>query len=631
MREIIFDIETNGLDNCTKIHCLSYCVVGEYALFTIYDYDEIREFFKQDAIFIGHYISNFDLPTLNRLLGIDFRNVTFYDTLLLANYIIPERENYKLESFGEEYGVLKTKVTQEQWDGDMSDPEYKLLITNRCEGDVKINSNLWVVIYKRLSILYNNNRDDVSKILAYLAFKASRAYMQMTNPCSFDEAGATELLNKLTQLKNEKVDVLRSAMPTKKTYKVKSLPKTMVVKGGGPSAEALKWYKFLNDYGIPEDNTQSVKYVSKEEEPNPNSWVQIKEWLFNDLGWVPANYKYVKDKEKGTVRKVPQIQIEVDGVKELCPSVLLLAEKEPAIEVLSGIGLLTHRIGVITGFIEKSVNNSLSQILAGLTNTLRWRHQSVTNLVGVDKPYGKELRSLFVKPDGKKVVGLDLTNLEVKLLQHYIWDIDNSYVKQLQDPEYDSHLALAVKANFITPQQALNHKSGIENHSVPRKRAKVANFSCQYGVGPETLSRSLGISRSQAQKLINGYKEINWSITELANRTVTKSALGLSWVYNPVSGFWLNLRNDKDKVSTLIQSTAAYTLDTLNKYLIHYGIVINLDVHDEDMFYCVDTEEDIQKTIGLLNKCCTLMNKRLSLNVKLNIDYNIGDSYGDVH
>lgn len=631
MRKIIFDIETNGLDNCTKVHCLSYCVVGEYVLSTIYDYDSIREFFKQDAIFIGHYIANFDLPTLSRLLNINFSNVNFYDTLLLANYIMPEKENYKLESFGEEYGLLKTKVGQEQWDGDMNDPEFKLLITNRCEGDVKINSNLWVNISKRLHILYNSEEKDINKILSYLAFKASRAYMQMTNPCYFNEDGAIGLLGRLTELKKEKIDVLKAAMPTKKVYKIKHLPKNMTIKDGSLSAEALKWYKFLDENDIPADNIKPVQYVSKEEEPNPNSWVQIKEWLFNDLGWQPANYKYVKDKETNSVRKVPQIQIEVDGVKELCPSVLLLAEQEPAIEVLSGIGLLTHRIGVISGFIEKSNNNSLSQVLAGLTNTLRWRHQSVTNLVGVDKPYGKELRSLFVKPVGKKVVGLDLTNLEVKLLQHYIWNIDNDYVKQLQDPQYDSHLALAVKANFITPQQALNHKAGLENHSVARKRAKIANFSCQYGSGPETLSKSLGIARSQAQKLVNGYREINWSITELANRTVTKSALNLNWVYNPVSGFWLNLRNNKDRVSTLIQSTAAYALDVLNSHLIHHGLIINLEVHDEDMFYCVDTEEDIQNTVSLLNKCCDSMNEKLNLNVKLNIDYNIGNSYGDVH
>ena len=164
MREIIFDIETNGLENCTKVHCLSYCIVGEYKLFTIYDYEEIRNFFKQEAIFIGHFISVFDLPTLNRLLSIDFSKIIFYDTLLLANYIMPERESYKLEAFGEDYGVLKTKVAQEQWDGDMADPEFKLLITTRCEGDVKINTNLWVTIYKRLNILYNNNKDDISKI-----------------------------------------------------------------------------------------------------------------------------------------------------------------------------------------------------------------------------------------------------------------------------------------------------------------------------------------------------------------------------------------------------------------------------------------------------------------------------------
>lgn len=630
MKQIIVDIETNGLENCTKVHCLSYTVVGEYELFTIYDYEEIADFFKQDAIYIGHYIGVFDFPTLNRLLGIDFANINFYDTLLLSQYLMPNRENYKLESFGEEYKILKTKVKQEQWDGNINDPDFRLLMQERCEGDVKITANLWANISKRLSALYDRNEDSINSVLAHLSFKANRAYMQMVNPCTFDEAGAMDLLQELVRIKEEKVEVLRAAMPPNRKYSIKALPKVMTVKSGGLSAEALKWFKFLEDNNIPKDNTKPIKYVSKTEEPNPNSWVQIKDWLF-DLGWVPMTYKYVKDKKTQVVRKVPQIQIEVDGGKELCPSVLLLAEQEPAIEVLSGIGLLTHRIGVVSGFIEGSVNNTLPQVLAGLTNTLRWRHQKITNLVGVHKPYGKQLRSLFVKPPGKKVVGLDLSNLEVKLLQHYIWHIDNNYVKQLQDPDYDSHLALAVKAKFITPEQAIAHKKGEEDHSIGRKKAKIANFSCQYGVGTETLSRSLSIPQTEAQQLIDGYKEINWSISELAEQTITKSAFGLDWIYNPVSGMWLNLRAKKDRVSTLVQSTAAFTLDTLNKYLIHYGVIINAETHDEDMFYCVDTEEDVQNTINLLNKCCAFMNRKLGLNVILSIDYNIGNSYGDVH
>ena len=68
MKEIIFDIETDGLlKNVSKIHCLSYAVYGENKIKTITAYEDIKKFFQQkDTIYIGHNIIIYDFNFLSR-------------------------------------------------------------------------------------------------------------------------------------------------------------------------------------------------------------------------------------------------------------------------------------------------------------------------------------------------------------------------------------------------------------------------------------------------------------------------------------------------------------------------------------------------------------------------------------
>jgi hypothetical protein len=287
MREIVFDIEANGLDDANRIHCLSYCVMDEFEVKTIYDYDEMREFFKQNASFIGHYITNYDLPLLHRLLGIDFTDVHFIDTIFFSNYVFPGRLKYGLEDFGQDYGVPKIKVGNSEWDGDMSDPAFKTLMTDRCAGDVKINTNLWVDINKRLDVLYKGEPEAREKLVKYLIFKGRRAYEQQLNPLLIDVKAAEDLLLELYSKKEEKESILRQMLPKVPQYVTKEMPKVMYKKDGTLSTVGSRWIDFLKDNNLPLDNTKPVRFVKDFDEPNPQSNLQIKSFLYS-LGWKPC-------------------------------------------------------------------------------------------------------------------------------------------------------------------------------------------------------------------------------------------------------------------------------------------------------------------------------------------------------
>lgn len=629
MREIIFDLEAdNLLDKVTKIWCLSYCDTADWVIHTIYQYEDILNFFKQDGcVFIGHNIGLYDLPALTKVLNlvVDF---PFYDTLFLSAYIFPGRLKYSLESFGIDYGVNKVQIHKDAWEN-LSRADAK----ERCEQDVRINSNLWYSIKQRLVKLYQDNPEDIERLLKYEAFKARCAYDQTQNKCRIDIPAAYDFIIELENIREDKYNELRKVMPPIPKYKVYKKPKIMTIKDGSDSALAIKWFEFLAANGIDKNNEKPIKQIVGYEDPNPGSHEQVKSWLFS-LGWEPSTYKLdtVLKKKAGEERFIPQIQKEVDGEKVLCDSVMLLVEKEPAIEVLLGLGIVNHRLGVVKGLIEAADDDGyLIQELKTQTSTARFKHGTVVNLVSVDKPYGKQLRSLFIAPEGYKIMGVDVSKLENKIKEHYIYDYDMEYVKTLQDPSYDPYLEIAEMAGFLTAEQVRQHKAKEADYSTQRKWGKVTVLSSQYGVGPKTLSRNLGLAYDLAAKLIDTYKLRNKSQYDFAADLKVKTVFNQKWIFNPVSRFWMELRSDKDRLSAIFSSTGVWFFDTFTAYCKNLGIQPVLQSHDELMAFCLDTPEDEAVMASKLDKSIAYTNGKIKLNVRIGIEYKFGANYAQTH
>src|SRR5690606_18384640 len=67
-RWVVFDVEGDSLTP-TKIYCLSYKDYnGDSGTYT--DYRDIRTFFTKYSVYVGHNIRRWDLPNLQRLVGI---------------------------------------------------------------------------------------------------------------------------------------------------------------------------------------------------------------------------------------------------------------------------------------------------------------------------------------------------------------------------------------------------------------------------------------------------------------------------------------------------------------------------------------------------------------------------------
>ena len=609
----VFDIETDGF-NPTKIHVLSY-TNEEGEIQSTFDYEEMREFFLNADTLIGHNIVRYDAPVVEKILDIKL-DARLIDTLPLAWYINHHLQKHGLAQYGEMYGVPKPKI--DDWEG-LTPQEYK----HRCEEDVKINTRLWRDLNLKLNKLY----PDVGikdRFIDYMTFKMECAREQEALQWKLDVDKAEAHLATWESLRAEKTELLADAMPRKIVTAVRNKPKVMHKKDGSLSSNGEKWVELCKEQKQPE-TTQSLTVKVGEERANPNSTDQVKDWLFS-LGWQPRTYKFLRDKVTGDTRKLEQVRKDAD----LCRSVKALADKEPAINLLDGLSVLSHRIGVIKSMVNLQVDGYVQANIAGLTNPLRFKHaKPLVNLPAIDKPYGKEIRGCLTCPEGYTLCGADMTSLEDTTKRHYMKPLDPEYVEEMSKEGFDPHLDLAKHAGIITQEDIDKHNSGERSLSSLRKNYKVVNYSATYGVGSSTLSRNTGMNKDEAKVLLEAFWSRNWSVEKVANTVRTRDLFGSMWLLNPVSKFWYSLRSDKDKFSTLNQGTGVFCFDSWVSLCRRYGIKTIGQFHDEIIALVSEGEEEQTKVT--MEQAIENLNNNLELNVPLGVDAQFGKTYADIH
>ena len=106
----IVDIETNGLDDATKVHCIVACEY-ETGKEKIWVQDECSQFVswsKKIDTFIMHNGVSFDAPVLNRLLGCDIKLSQVRDTLIESQLYNPTRDKgHSLAVWGDKLNLPK--------------------------------------------------------------------------------------------------------------------------------------------------------------------------------------------------------------------------------------------------------------------------------------------------------------------------------------------------------------------------------------------------------------------------------------------------------------------------------------------------------------------------------------------
>ena len=635
---MIFDIETDGFD-ATKIHCLSF-TEGDLVVSTT-DYAEMKAALCAAGKIIGHNIIRYDLPVLEKIIGFKpRRDQQVIDTLALSWYVNYDRPRHGLEGYGVEYGVPKPQI--DDWSS-LSVEEY----IHRCEEDVKINTRLYNELMYKMKKLYKEE-EDLKKCISYLGFKLDCAADQEKLQWKLDVDKAETHLAQLEAMKADKVDQLTEAMPNQKVYSTRKRPAKWLNSAGDLTKLASDWVTLMDDMKLPH-TTETVKVVLREVDANPNSITQVKDWLFS-LGWEPAVYidnykgkeghsnfnkeaqnilgarKLKQDSGKMESQGVPQIRVN----NELCQSVKDLIERDKSVELLEGLTIINHRLAIFKAFVNSVEDGYVKASIAGFTNTMRFRHaRPLVNLPSVEKPWGKEIRGCLIAPEGYVLCGADMVSLEDTTKRHYMYDHDPDYVDEMSVEGFDPHLDLAKHSGKISQSDIDAYNKGELDLKALRKKFKVVNYAATYGVGPKSLAVQMAGTYSEADFMLSAFWERNWSIGAVADSVKVREVNGSSWLQNPISGMYHSLRYEKDKFSTLNQSTGVYCFDLWVGKCRQAGLNIIGQFHDEVIVLCNKGEEE--NVAKIMKDSIESVNNLVKLNVPLGIDYSFGDNYAEIH
>lgn len=526
----VADLEADGLlDSVSKIHVMSLQMQGKgvMSLGTEEDCKRIKACFKHhidnEIPMVIHNGISYDIPMVEKVLGIDLSRLMVIDSLALSWYLNFNRNKHGLDSFHEDYGIEKPKIVD--WEN-LTYEEYK----HRCQEDVKINKALWEDLKTRLIDMYNAAQAEIDagnvggkrlnesesiyidqfvgssvteaidRILTFLMFKMDCARLQEKTGWSVDVELLEKSIAELTEEGVKAKEELESVMPVVPKYADRKKPAKPFLKNGELSSAGKEWEvikeliatKAVDEHGNPKVKPSTkegcVKVLKSYENPNANSAEQIKSFLYSK-GWVPQTFKYERDEEafnkwiaskprEGAPRQawtnwknsrpedraIPQITVAGEEGKELCPSLEELAEEVPEIRVYAKYCILKHRLGVLNGFKRDLKDGKLQARIAGLTNTLRMQHAEIVNLPGVDKPYGKIVRGVLVAGKGRVSLGSDLSSLEDRVKHHLMLPHDPEYVATMQSSDYDPHLKMAVTAGMISEDEMEFYKWYKTNH-----------------------------------------------------------------------------------------------------------------------------------------------------------------------
>jgi len=244
---------------------------------------------------------------------------------------------------------------------------------------------------------------------------------------------------------------------------------------------------------------------------------------------------------------------------------------------------------------------------------------------------GRRIREAFIAREGCKLVSLDYSQIELRILAH-IAQIDS--LKQAFRDGLDIH-AMTASEMFDVPIEGMD--------PMVRRQAKAINFGVIYGISGFGLARNLRIPRSEAQGFIDRYFERFPGIKEYMDQTVAfaKENLYVETLFGrkintpeiaakgPRAGF-----AKRAAINAPIQGTAA---DIIRRAMIRMPDAIKdlpakmlLQVHDELIF---EVEEDACDEVISVVK--TVMEgaaaPAVHLDVPIEVDAGIGDNWADAH
>ncbi len=258
------------------------------------------------------------------------------------------------------------------------------------------------------------------------------------------------------------------------------------------------------------------------------------------------------------------------------------------------------------------------------TGRLSSRDPNLQN-IPVRSKLGRSVREAFVAKEGYKLVSIDYSQIELRLLAHFSQD---AALLDAFKNGVDIHLATSTIL------------FGEEHAKEKRNFAKSVNFGLLYGMGPKKLSDELGISSGEAKEIITNYfasfptvKSFLEGIQERVKidgyvETILKRRRIFD--YESANGMQ-KAAFMRESVNTVFQGSAAdlikLSMNQIDSMIREEELdaFMLLQIHDELIF-----EVKEEKVEEISKRFVHTMENVLELDVPLECSVSVGDSWGEL-
>ena len=570
--KLIFDIETDGLKPSVV---WVICAIKDDAMITLEmpSKADVESLLEGVTEVIGHNIIGYDIPALEKILGVSFDNVKVTDTLVMSRLYNPSLEGgHSLGKWGERLKFPK---------GDYNDwtaltPD----MVEYCKQDVRVTERVYEVLMDKL-LPFGSESIDLEHDVQDSIVK------QISNGWLLDQRRAFDLLAELQEKKNDLEENVLLVFKPLPTFVKQIHPKYK--KDGSLSAVGLK---FLGDAWVSVGGSFSrVDFP----EFNLGSRRQIGRYL-QYFGWKPDKFTdtgqpIVDEKVLENVTDIPEAQL----IAQYLLVQKRIAQVQSWVDAVEADGRVhgqVNAIGAVTGRMTHSSPN-MAQVPA------------------VYSPYGKECRRCWVVPEGKRLVGVDASGLELRMLAHYMGD--KEYTNEILNG--DIHSANQSAAGLAS-----------------RDQAKTFIYAFLYGAGDSKIGSIVGGSSTVGKRLKNKFLENTPALAELRERVSTAAVRGF---LRGLDGRRLWIRSEHAALNTLLQAAGAVVMkkalvifeDYAKQWKLDYRMVGN--IHDEVQMEVA--EKDAQNAGYLMVESIKAAGVAFDMRCPLDGEYKIGLSWADTH
>lgn len=584
MTTAIFDLETNGLlDEVHTIHCLVLYDLEQKELrsFPPHKIDEGLELLSQYDTLVGHNIIGYDIPVIRKL----YPNVTLSDTVV-DTLILSKLAYYNMHSIDEQSEIpsnLKGRYSLEAWGyrlndnkGDFGKQEdawdvYTPEMLSYCEQDVKLS----VKLYKKLL---------TKKWLPDEALRIEQEFAKIITEQTI--AGWEFDVDKAQKLH---VELMRDKEAIEKELYATFKPK-YIYKGEKNYARTP-----FNRLGVAHWTNSEVVYTTF----NPASRHHIALWLGDLYGWKP------KKSEKGN----PIVDSKVLSKLKWSEAQLLVK----FFDINKLIGMVAEGNNAWLKLVgdDDRIHGQLDT-LGAVTGRCTHRKPNVAQTPSGRAFKGKECRELFKAKKGYRIVGVDASGLELRMLAHYMakWD-KGAYGKQVL--EGDIHTVNQEAAGLDT-----------------RDQAKTFIYAFLYGAGDAKIGSIVGGKAKEGKELKTKFFKTLPALEKLIT-AVTKSAT--KGYVTGLTGRRLYIRSPHSALNSLLQSAGAYVMKyytvALYNNLKGYDVQMVGNIHDEVQMEVLESQVDEVKKIA--EASFAEVTDLLDFRIKLEGEAQDGTTWYDTH